>query len=199
MKKTINIKAKCLIASALSTVMCLTVVSSSAFAANETSYDTTSASETAYIANDENDDYLEYSVTLSADEFADLASEYGCSVTIGDEDIAEPQERKSDTVYFRNKMPQKVSSGVVTSGAMQFRNITFSDNVTSVIITCQVHTSDRNPWDTIKVWGGHSSQKEFTLGAHYNIYMEVTSDEEITNDNPAWVAFFLTDRASELV
>lgn len=202
MKKTIKIKAKRLIASALSTVMCLTVVSSSAFAANDISYDTASASGTAYIVNDGNDDYRECSVTLSVNDFADLASEYGCSVTIGNEDIAEPQVRKSDTVFFTNNKNKIVGYDTPTLPVtVQLRNITFSDNVKKVIVSYSVRMSDLTEWDTItpERYSGHTPQKDMPPITKYTIYMRVETDSPLVNGETAWVAFYWTDHKGELI
>ncbi len=147
-------------------------------------------------------DLQEISVTLSVDEFADLASDYGCSVTIGGSgDIAEPQMHKTVNYTFTDsKFSKEVGlDSTLLSETVQLQDITFSDNIKAIEIRVQRHTTTKF-LETITEQ--HSNSKPFgvSAGIQYRIFMKaIPKDEPLSEINQGTVSFYWTDRSWEVI
>ena len=148
------------------------------------------------------DDAQEISVTLSVEEFANLVSDYGYSVTIGGSgDIAEPQMHKTVTHTFTDSttfIPVDQDS-VLLNETVQLQNVTFSDNIISVDVYLLIHTTMSEK--TLNIGqNGHSRIYNVPAGTLYRIYMKAnTNGKALSADNPGTVSFYWTDRSWEVI
>lgn len=150
------------------------------------------------------DDLQEITFTLSVDEFADLASDYGCSVSIGGGgDVAEPQKHetlthtftKSDTMYY-----DRVGvDSTILAETVQLQNITFSDNIKSVDVYLVIHVSDKTEISENIGQNGNSKVYNVAAGVQYKVYMRAhAKNEPLSESNKGTVSFYWTDRSWEV-
>lgn len=151
-----------------------------------------------------NNDLQEISVTLSVDEFADLASDYGCSVAIGGGgDVVEPRMHKtvthtftkSDTDFYDNV---GIDSTILPE-TVQLQNITLSDNIKSVDVYLVIHVSDKTEVTYNIGQNGKSKIYDVAAGVQYKVYMRAhAKNEPLSASNKGTVSFYWTDRSWEV-
>lgn len=148
-----------------------------------------------------NDDLQEISVALSVEEFADLASDYGVSVSIGDNgSIAEPQKHEDIRYVFTDSAHyHKIcQDSALLPETVQLQNITFSDNIESISIDVMIHTTLKtlNP---ITEQHSNSETFGFPIGCIYSIHMKANpKGQALSTTNTGWVSFYWTDRGWEI-
>lgn len=150
-----------------------------------------------------NDDQQKISVTLSVEEFADLASEYGVSVSVGDNgSIAEPQKHQDIYYEFKDStFYHKVcQDSALLPETVQLQDITFSENIESIDIDVMIHTTPK----TLKSINEQHSNSEtfgFLIGCIYSIHMKANPPKgqpALSEKNLGWVRFYWTDRGWEI-
>lgn len=154
----------------------------------------------SYVSSDDN--WQEFSATLSVEDFTDLASEYGYSVTIGDEDIAEPQKHEYGSYTFSDNNYHQIGlDSVILHEEVQIQNIRFGSNVDSVDVMICVRTAASGPESLGIKNGGNSDIFSVTWGCQYRVFMRANSDSEhpLTKNNTCTVTYYWTDRGEELI
>ncbi len=146
------------------------------------------------------DNFQEISVTLSVEQFADLASDYGCSVTTGNAGVVDPQKHQTGQVEFTNNSFQHIGTDcVLINEEVQIQNISFSDNIDSVDVKIFIRTST-NPYETKGILnGGHSNTVRVIAGCQYKVYMRANSSVPLSETNKGTVSYYWTDRGWELI
>ena len=78
----------------------------------------------------DNNDLQEIYVTLSVDEFAEFAADYGYSVTIADSNTPSPHMHQTGEYEFTDNSYHKIDTdSVIINEEAQIQNIEFSDNI----------------------------------------------------------------------
>lgn len=147
-----------------------------------------------------NDDLQEISVTLSVEKFADLASDYGCSVSIGGGDIAEPQKHENIHYTFTDSTAfHKIcQDSALLPETVQLQDITFSDNIESIELHVMIHTTPRT-LNAITEQHSNSQTFGFPIGCIYSIHMKANpKGQALSATNTGWVSFYWTDRGWEI-
>lgn len=160
------------------------------------------SSVTASAETVNNDDLQEISLSLSVEEFADLASDYGCSVTIGGNgDTAEPQMHKDVTHTFTDNDGIYDIVGKDTPllyEEVQLQNIKFSNNIKSIYIRFLIRLSETDD-EVITNQGQNSRIYKIPFGTPYTIYMKaIPKNAPFSTSNPGTVSFYWTDRSWEV-
>lgn len=148
------------------------------------------------------DNLEEFSVTLSVEDFADLAEDYGCSVTIGNDDIAEPQKHEEGSYTFTDVEWHQIGSDVpLINEQVQLQNIRFGSNVKYVQVGYAVRTDIQITKFEKEIYNGGYSDSFFApFGTKYRIFMRVIPKSGfISKSNPCKVTYYWTDRGWELI
>ncbi len=148
-----------------------------------------------------NDDFQNISLSLSVEEFADLASDYGVSVSIGDNgSIAEPQKHENIHYTFTDSADfHKIcQDSALLPETVQLQDITFSDNIKSIELHVMIHTTPRI-LNAITEQHSNSQTFGFPIGCIYSIHMKANpKGQALSATNTGWVSFYWTDRGWEI-
>ncbi len=148
----------------------------------------------------DNNDLQEIYVTLSVDEFAEFAADYGYSVTIADSNTPSPHMHQTGEYEFTDNSYHKIDTdSVIINEEAQIQNIEFRDNIDSVDVKFYIGTS-QTAYETKKIKsGGHSNTVSIPAGKKYSFWMRVNSSTPLSAKNPGIVSYYWTDRGWELV
>ena len=183
MKTTFIKKATRFMASVLGAVMCLTVTSAGVFAETVDSNDTE-----------------EITFRLSIEEFADLASDYGCHVSIGDDTGIEPlKHEEGEYTFTDNKYHRIGTDSTLINEEVQIQDIKFESNAESVDVMICIHSSVTGPETKGIQNGGHSDKVSVGWGCQYRVFMKVNSSTPLSSTNSCKVTYYWTDRGWELI
>lgn len=158
------------------------------------------SSVTALAETVNNNDLQEFSVTVSVEEFADLASDYGYSVSIGGSgDIAEPQKHETVMHTFKSDGWELVcQDSTVLPETVQLQDILFSGNIKYIEISVTIHTTPKYLGE-IREQRLNSESFNVLVGSIYRINMKAHSNDgkAFSEDNKGYVSFYWTDRSWE--
>ncbi len=179
----------------------LFMAATTALSLTMTAFAENAVEETQKAYSADGDRWEEYSTTtLSIDEFADMVSEYGCSVTKGDEDVAQPQKHESGSYTFSDNEYHKIGQDTpLINEDLQIQNIKFDSNATSVDVRIDVRLGIHPTYYTKIPYGGHTETKSVPFGTQYRVYMRVNSIVPLSSSNTCTVTYYWTDRGWELI
>lgn len=147
------------------------------------------------------DDLQEISITLSVEEFADLASDYGYFVSIGgSSDIAEPQKHEDlFHTFTSNGWEQAGQDSTVLPETVQLQGIVFSGNIEYIEIQFQIHTTFKEI-EEIRAQNSNTQIYNILVGTIYKIWMRAhpANGKAFSEDNKGYMSCYWTDRSWEV-